>query len=427
MKSERVSFKGALGHDLAARLDSPAGKPAAYALFAHCFTCSKDLLAVSRVSRALVDRGLAVLRFDFTGLGESGGDFAETSFSSNLDDLDAAVDFLRSRDQAPQLLIGHSLGGAAVLSVAGQIPEVRAVATIGAPSDTQHLHDSLLRSAPDLATAEEVEVQLAGRPFKVRREFLEDLRQDRVLQAIRQLGRALIVFHSPTDEVVGIEHAARIYQAARHPKSFVSLDGADHLLLSRPEDARFVADVLATWSSRYLDLPAPASNNAAPASDQAAPASDKAMGANSATPPEPGEVLVSGGPTGLVQNIHAGRHHQLADEPTRFAGGTDQGPNPYDYLLTALGSCTSMTLRLYADRKGWDLQGVDVRLRHAKIHAADCMDCESTSGKIDLIEREITLHGQLDETQRARLLEIADRCPVHRTMTSETKIRSRLI
>lgn len=415
MKSERVSFPGALGHTLAARLDSPTDSPAAYALFAHCFTCSKDLLAVSRVSRALVDRGLAVLRFDFTGLGESGGDFAETNFSSNLDDLRAAVDFLRSRGQAPRLLIGHSLGGAAVLSVAGQVPEVRAVATIGAPSDTQHLHDSLLSSAPDLATAEEVEVQLAGRPFRVRREFLEDLRQDRVREAVHRLDRALIIFHSPTDEVVGIEHAARIYQAARHPKSFVALDGADHLLLSRPEDARFVADVLATWSARYLDLPAK------PAPDRVA------SGGGDATSPGPGEVLVRGGRTGLVQNIHAGRHHQLADEPTRFAGGTDQGPNPYDYLLTALGSCTSMTLRLYADRKGWDLQGVDVRLRHTKIHAADCVDCESTGGKIDEIEREITLHGQLDEAQRARLLEIADRCPVHRTMTSETKIRSRLI
>lgn len=411
MNSERVTFPGSLGHELAARLDRPEGEVAAYALFAHCFTCSKDLKAVRRISQALVEKGLAVLRFDFTGLGESEGDFADTDFSSNLDDLRSAVDFLRRRDRAPQLLIGHSLGGAAVLTMAGEIPEVRAVATLGAPSDTQHLRDNLLSSAPELGEeAEEAEVRLAGRTFRIRKDFLDDLNEQRVLAAVRKLDRALLILHSPIDDVVGIEHAARIYKAALHPKSFVSLDGADHLLLERASDARFVADILAAWSARYLDLE----------SDD-----DEADGEEEPLPH--GEVVVRGGPSGLKQDVRAGRHRLVADEPKKYPGGTDRGPNPYDFLLMALGSCTTMTLRLYADRKDWELEGVEVRLRHRKIHAEDCADCATEKGKIDEIEREIVLTGELDDKQRVRLLEIADRCPVHRTLTSETAIRSRLV
>ena len=410
LKSERVNFPGALGNELAARLERPGEvTPAAYALFAHCFTCSKDLKAVSRISRALVSRGFGVLRFDFTGLGESEGDFADTNFSSNLEDLHAAVEFLRRRYQAPQLLIGHSLGGAAVLSVAGEVQEVRAVVTIGAPSDTEHLQETLLSAAPELADSEEVEVSLAGRSFRIRRQFLDDLAEQRVLSAVRELDRALLILHSPTDDVVGIEHAARIYKAARHPKSFVSLDGADHLLLSRPEDARFVAEVVSTWSARYLD---PASSG------------DGEKTADESVPE--GVVRVSGGPDGLEQEIRAGRHRLTADEPTSVPGGTDQGPNPYDFLLAALGACTSMTLRMYAERKGWDLRGVEVTLSHSKIHAEDCAECETREGKVDCIEREIALEGDLDDDQRRRLLEIAGRCPVHRTLTSEIVVRSRL-
>lgn len=406
MKSERWTFPGALGHELAARFDAAGdGPPAAIALFAHCFTCSKDLKAVRRISRALVDRGIGVLRFDFTGLGESEGDFADTNFSSNLDDLLAAADVLRQRVAAPRLLIGHSLGGAAVLTVADQIPEVRAVATLGAPSDTRHLRDSLLSAQPELETAEEAEVRLAGRPFKVRRQMLDDLAESRVLDAVRGLDRALLVLHSPVDEVVDVDHARRIYQAAKHPKSFISLDDADHLLLRSTADARYVAEVLTAWASRYLELGEAVRENA-----------------TDAEPLPHGEVRVKGGRE-LLQEVRSGKHRWLADEPERL-GGKDLGPNPYDLLLAALGACTTMTLRLYADRKGWPLEGSEVRLRHEKIHRDDCDECTGKDRRVDRIDREITLEGELDEAQLERLMEIADRCPVHRTLTSETIIRS---
>ena len=413
MISQRVSFSSTRGHALAARLDRAKGAPRAYALFAHCFTCSKDLKAVSRISRALVDRGFAVLRFDFTGLGESEGDFAETNFSSNLDDLLRAAEFLRENHRAPELLIGHSLGGAAVLTIAREVPECRAVATLGAPSDTQHLRHTLLRSAPELAEADEAEVRLAGRPFRVRRQFLDDLAQDRVLRAVHKLGRALLILHSPVDDVVDVDHARRIYEAALHPKSFVSLDKADHLLLSNPADARYAAEVLSAWASRYI-----------PSEEPAASSEEAAAGGDPTPPLAPGEVQVTGG-SSFVNQVRAGRHQLQADEP-ESVGGTDTGPTPYDFLLAALGTCTNMTLRMYADRKGWSLEGSEVRLRHHKIHARDCEECESESGKVDRIDRTLEIRGDLDDDQRARLVEIADRCPVHRTLTSETVIRTQL-
>ncbi|MCP3961241.1 MAG: OsmC family protein [bacterium] len=411
MQSQRVTFPGAFGHDLAARLDRSEEPPRACALFAHCFTCSKDLKATARISRALVERGIAVLRFDFTGLGESEGDFADTNFSSNLEDLLAAVDYMRREHQAPSLLIGHSLGGAAVLATAGRVDEAVAVATIGAPSDTGHLGEGILRSAPELEEADEAQVVLAGRPFRIRRQLIDDLAEQNVLSAVRKLDRALLVLHSPVDDVVDIDHARRIYQAARHPKSFVSLDTADHLLLEDPADARYVAEVLAAWAGRYIG---------------SKEETDEAPAEPTATSLPHGEVRVTGGGNGYRQVVRAGRHELAADEPTSV-GGTDVGPNPYDYLLAAVGTCTNMTLRMYADRKKWPLEGVETALRHSKIHADDCQECQSESGKIDLIEKELQVHGPLSDEQRERLLEIAGRCPVHRTMTSETVIRSRLV
>ncbi len=406
IKSERVRFPGAFGHDLAARLDRSGEAPRACALFAHCFTCSKDLKATARISRALVERGFAVLRFDFTGLGESEGDFADTNFSSNLEDLLAAVDYMRREIEAPELLVGHSLGGAAVLAVAGRVPEAVAVATLGAPSDTKHLGEGILRRAPELEEAGEAEVVLAGRPFRIRRQLIEDLEEQSVLEAVANLGKPLLILHSPVDDVVDVDHARRIYQAAKHPKSFVSLDTADHLLLDDPADASYVAEVLAAWAGRYL--PPAESEDAASAPE---------LGH--------GEVWVSS-ESGYRQRVRAGRHELAADEP-ESVGGTDAGPNPYDYLLAALGACTNMTLRMYADRKGWPLEGSDTRLRHSKIHAEDCQECQSETGKIDLIEKELAVRGALSDEQRERLLEIAGRCPVHRTLTSETVIRSRLV
>ena len=406
MKSEHLRFPGAHGHELAARLESPVTTPTAYALFAHCFTCSKDLKAAGWISRALVQRGIAVLRFDFTGIGESEGEFSGTDFSSNIEDLVAAADFLRREREAPSLLLGHSLGGCAVLPAAHKIPEVRAIATIAAPSDTEHLRNTLVRLAPELEVRGEAEIDLGGgRPFRIRRELLDDLTEDHLQEVVGTLRRALLILHSPVDNVVGIQHAQRLYLMAKHPKSFVSLETADHLLTVE-RDARYAGDVIAVWAERYLE--------GVKQEVELIPEVGRA-----------GEVVVSGSAEGFTQEIVARKHRLLADEPLEL-GGTDQGPNPYDLLLASLGACTSMTLRLYANHKKLPLEGVHVRLRHAKIHAVDCAHCEEKSGKIDRIEREIEVLGPLTEEQRLRLLEIADKCPVHRTLESEIDIVSRL-
>ena len=396
----RLHFEGAFGDRLAARVEMPVGRPVACALFAHCFTCGKDLKAVVRISRALAERGVAVFRFDFTGIGESAGDFAETNFSSNLEDLVAAAELMRGEWGGAQILIGHSLGGAAVLAAARRIPEVKAVATIAAPSDTEHLRDTLAEIAPELEEKGEAELRLGGPPVRVKSQLLADLEEQSMMASIHNLGLPLLILHSPTDEVVGVDHARRIYKAAQHPKSFVSLDGADHLLLERPADSRFVADVLAAWAARYVP---------------------------SMAEPEPlpqGEVLVEGGAAGYANRVQAGPHLLRADEPESL-GGSDSGPTPYDLLLAGLGACKSMTMRMYADRKDWPLAGTRVRLRHSRIHAEDCAECETEKGKIDRIAVEIGVDGDLDEAQRRRLLEISERCPVHRTLKSEIDIRSR--
>ena len=399
----RIEFEGASGHRLAARLDSPSGTPRAYALFAHCFTCSKDIHAASRISSGLAERGVAVLRFDFTGLGASGGEFANTNFSSNVGDLAAAAAFLRRGLQAPQILIGHSLGGAAVLAAAEQIPEVRAVCTIGAPADPSHVRRLFTHSAEQIAEQGEAEVAIGGRSFRIQQQFLEDLEEQNLSPRIRALGKALLVFHSPTDTVVGIDNARRLYEAARHPKSFVSLDGADHLL-SRRADASYVATIVSAWAERYLPE--------LPAGDSGASAEG---------------VLVAETGFGTYANeVRAGAHVLHADEPTSH-GGSDTGPSPYEYLLAGLGACTAMTLRMYANRKGWPLERVAVRLHHAKIHAEDCAACETQTRRVDRIDRELEIDGPLDADQRKRLLEIADRCPVHRTLTSENVIVTKLL
>jgi putative redox protein len=408
---EKLTFPGSQGAILAGRLELPAGEPMAYALFAHCFTCTKDIFAAGRIAEALAGHGIAVLRFDFTGLGASEGDFAHTNFSSNVQDLLKAVEFLRARHAAPKILIGHSLGGAAVLAAAPQVPEAVAVATIGAPADPAHVAKLFTDKRAEIESLGEAEVQLAGRPFRIRRQFLDDIAQAGNAAMLGRLGKALLIFHAPRDRIVGIENAAAIFQAAKHPKSFVSLDDADHLL-TRRADAVYVADVLAAWATRYIGR-----------ADERRP---------EAAEPAAGTVIVgergadaARGISRLAQEILVGRHRLAADEPLA-AGGSDLGPNPYDLLLAALGACTSMTLRLYADHKNWPLERVSVRLAHAKIHAADCADCETREGKIDRIEREIALAGPLDAAQRERLLEIAEKCPVHRTLHSEIKIASRL-
>jgi putative redox protein len=403
-QSERIEFAGSQDKLLAARLDKPRGTLRAYALFAHCFTCSKDVFAANRIAAGLAERGIAVLRFDFTGLGASDGDFANTNFSSNVEDLVRAADFLRNHYAAPALLVGHSLGGTAVLAAASRIPEAMAVATIAAPADPAHIQRLFTQARPEIEATGQAEVDLAGRRFLIRKQLLDDIGNQRLTDAIAQLRKALLVFHAPLDNVVEIDNASKIFQAAKHPKSFVSLDGADHLL-SRQEDATYVAAVLAAWASRYLG------------SVEASAKPKEGL--------EQRSVMVrESGSGAFVQEISIGPHSLLADEPAG-AGGTDLGPSPYDLLLAGLGACTSMTLRMYAKRKQWPLEGVTVTLSHEKIHANDCMDCETREGKIDRIDREIEILGELDADQRSRLLEIADKCPVHRTLNSEIQIRTR--
>jgi putative redox protein len=401
MRSERFNFSNAKGEQLAATLDLPLGVPDAYALFAHCFTCGKDILAAKRIAERLAGAGIAVLRFDFTGLGGSEGEFANTNFSSNVDDLVAAADHLRATHSAPAILIGHSLGGAAVLAAAGRIPEARAVVTIAAPFDPSHVTGLFKEQIDNIRERGVVDVALAGRPFRIRREFLDDVAERKLHDDVANLRKALLVFHSPTDDTVGIDSASQIFTTAKHPKSFVSLAGADHLL-SKKSDAIYVANVIAAWAERYLDKPA------------------EAVKAES----EPGVVLVreTGGGK-FQQEIVSGAHRLLADEPVAV-GGLDSGLSPYNLLLAALGACTAMTLRLYADHKKLPLERVTVRLTHNKIHATDCENCETKDGMLDRIDRNITLEGALDADQRKRLLEIADKCPVHRTLESEIETRT---
>jgi uncharacterized OsmC-like protein/pimeloyl-ACP methyl ester carboxylesterase len=405
MPTERFQFTGSEGQQLAAALDSPDGPVRAYALFAHCFTCGKDVLAAKRIAVALATKGIAVLRFDFTGLGSSEGDFANSTFSSNVADLVRAADHLRTTRQAPALLIGHSLGGAAILAAADQIPDAKAVVTIAAPSDPTHVMGQFADSIEKIRKEGQAEVSLAGRPFTIKREFLDDIAEQGLMAHVAKLHKALLVMHSPTDDTVGIDSATRIFVTAKHPKSFVSLAGADHLLSDR-RDSAYVAEVIAAWASRYLDA--------------AKPEDTADLGE------APRNVVVQEtGNSKFQQSVTVGPHRLLADEPVA-AGGEDTGPGPYDFLLAGLGACTSMTMRLYADRKSLPLTRTTVTLRHSKIYAQDCADCETKAGMLDQIERVITMEGALSAEQRQKLMEIADKCPVHRTLTSEIHIVSRV-
>ncbi|MDA8563347.1 alpha/beta fold hydrolase [Mariniblastus sp.] len=408
--TKKFEFENLHGDTLVGALEVPTDRVRGVALFAHCFSCGKNVLAASRVSRDLRHRGFTVLRFDFTGLGESEGDFADTNFSSNVDDLRAAIDAMRQQNMAPQILIGHSLGGAAVLYLADEIEEVKLVATIGAPSEAKHVVH--LFDEPALQQIEQTgqaEVSLGGRPFTIKKQFLDDVTETSVLERLKASRKPLLICHSPIDKVVGIDNAQKIYKAAKHPKSFVSLDGADHLL-SGKEDADFVASVVASWASRYVGSSEKSSTQPA-----AKPNADHHDG-----------VTVTERNKVFTQDIIAGPHKLVADEP-QSAGGDDLGVTPYDLLLAALGACTSMTLRMYAKRKGLQVDHIQVKLQHNRIHASDCETCEDQSGKVDQIRRLIRIDGDLTEAQRQRMLEIADMCPVHRTLHNQKQITSELM
>lgn len=402
MPTERFTFPGHAGDLLAARLDLPEGPHLATALLAHCFTCGKDIAAARRIAARLNAHGIAVLRFDFTGLGHSGGEFENTSFTSNSADLVAAADTLDERGMAPALLIGHSLGGAAVLRAAGQIPSVKAVVTIGAPFDPEHVTHNFGDALETIARDGVGEVQLGERPVRIGQAFIDDVKEENLADDIAHLGKALLVLHAPRDEIVGVENATQIFVAAKHPKSFVTLDDADHLV-SHPRDADYAADVIASWAGKYLDLHHPA----------------PPIGA-----PEGVTRTCEVDPEGFLQDIHAGpKHHVRADEPESY-GGTDRGLTPYQFLAAGLGACTSMTIRMYARRKKWPLDHVAVDVTHNRVHA---QDAGTEVGPLDQFTRKITLTGTLDDDQRARLLEIADKCPVHRSLEAGARIKTELM
>ncbi|MCP5073343.1 MAG: OsmC family protein [Rhodobacteraceae bacterium] len=400
MSNGKITFTGHSGEQLAVRLDMPSGQLRATAIFAHCFTCSKDIPAARRIAQRLAAMGIAVLRFDFTGLGHSEGEFSNTNFSSNVGDLVRAADYLAENHDVPSLLIGHSLGGAAVLKAASEIPSVKAVVTIGAPFCPSHVVHNFGSSLDEIKKKGEAKVSLAGRPFTIRQGFVEDISATNLAPAITGLRRALLVLHSPVDQSVGIENAADIFGAAKHPKSFVTLDNADHLITNK-EDAEYAAEVIAAWAARYLNIRQPAAPIGAP---------EGIVRSNEADA------------KGFLQDITAGPlHHTLADEPVTY-GGTDKGMSPYQFLSAGLAACTAMTVRMYARRKNWPLDHVFVDVTHDKVHAQDCDTCETFDGKVDQFNRVIHLSGNLSPDQRQRLREIADKCPVHRTMESEISV-----
>ena len=403
--SIHTEFPGHAGDTLAARLDIPAGPVRAFALFAHCFTCSKDILAAKNIAVELARSGIAVMRFDFTGVGSSEGEFASTNFSSNTKDLIIAADYLRKNHQAPSILIGHSLGGAAVLAVAGDIPEVKAVATIGAPSDVEHVLHNFHAELDAIEKDGEADVSLGGRPFRIQQQFIEDARGTMLKERIGAMKTPLMVLHSPIDQTVGIDNASAIFAAAKHPKSFVSLDNADHLL-TKKADATFAAHVIAGWVDRYLP-------------------DDAAQGAQAIESVQVTETMEGK----FQQTVLAGKHRLLADEPESY-GGTDTGPSPYDFLSIALGACTGMTLRMYAERKGMELGRISVNVSHAKIHTADCEECDdetkASGGRIDRFERNISVEGGVATELEDKLIEIAGKCPVHRTLEASSAVATKV-
>ena len=405
----KASFQNQQGESLAGLLETPDEDTKAYALFAHCFTCSKDIAAASRITRALAKKGIAVLRFDFTGLGNSDGDFANTNFSSNINDLIQAASHLEENYAAPVMIIGHSLGGAAVLAASQSIPSIKAIVTIGAPSTGHHVEHLFAHAKEEIVNNDEALVDLAGRKFTIKKQFIDDINSYNDTEHVSQLNKALLILHSPIDETVSIDEAAKIYSAAKHPKSFISLDKADHLL-SRREDSEYVASVISSWAGRYLDV------------------TDVNKEASSGTAPdiESGHVFVTEQNKKFTRRIYTKDHQLIADEPLSVSG-TNLGPNPYELLLASLGACTSMTIRMYVNRKEINLDNVEVSLKHDRIHAEDCTDCESQTGFVDSIEKTIKLEGDLTDAECQRILEIADMCPVHKTLHNEIQIKSRLI
>ncbi len=403
MSLTTIKFKNKEGHTLSGRLELPANQqPHNFALFAHCFTCNKNLGAVRNISRALTNNGFGVLRFDFTGLGESEGDFSDTNFSGNVDDLIAAADFLASNHKNPSLIIGHSLGGAAAIFAAAQIESIQAIATVGAPSNPKHVTHLLHSSLEEIQTNGLAKVKLSGRDFTIKKQFIDDLETKSLPDTVKELRKPILVTHSPQDDTVGIKNAEEIYIAAHHPKSFVSLDGADHLLMNK-NDSIYVGEVIASWAKRYISFP---KEDTVKSKHQV--------------------VAVLDAEDDFTTKMKVGDHYFTADEPESY-GGKNFGPNPYEFVSAGLAACTAMTIRMYTSLKKWDLEKVEVHISYDKKHAEDCNDCESNVSKIDTFTREIKITGNLDEKQLSRIAVIANKCPVHKTLHNEVRVETKLI
>lgn len=403
MNIKKVTFLNSEGLQLTGRLELPVNQhPHNFVIFAHCFTCNKNLSAVKNISRALTANGFGVLRFDFTGLGESDGHFEDTNFSGNVDDLLQASNFLKENYKAPSLLIGHSLGGAAVIFAGSKIESVKAIATIGAPSNPKHVQHLLHNSIEDIKATGKASVNIGGRNFTIKKQFLDDIEAQSLPEVAKNLRKALLVMHSPQDTTVGIKNAEEIYIAAHHPKSFVSIDGADHLLMNA-NDSVYVGNVIANWAQRYVNKPKTESLKTQH------------------------QVIASlNTEDGFTTQIKVGNHYLTADEPTSY-GGNDFGPSPYELVSAGLSACTAMTIQMYVKHKGWDLQNVEVHTSYGKHHAVDCEDCDNTSARIDTFNREIQLTGNLDDKQITRILQIADKCPVHKTLHNEIQVVTKLV
>jgi len=402
MQKIEVKFKNSDSRELKGVLELPTNaKPANFILFAHCFTCNKNFHAPSNISKNLASKGYGVLRFDFTGLGDSEGDFEDTNFSSNVEDLVAAADFLKKEYKAPAMIIGHSLGGAAALFASKKLDSVKCMVTINAPSNLSHVQKHFESSSEEIQNKGFANVKIGGRSFKIKKQFIDDLKKNQDASALKEIRKSLLVMHSPQDEIVSISHAEELYKSAWHPKSFVSIDGANHML-STKTDSEYVGTVISAWASKYIKEP------------------------NAPELKTDHEVMANLGSTGFTTQIIAGNHHLVADEPIRV-GGSDLGPNPYELVSGGLAACTSMTIQMYARRKKWKIDNVETHVSYSKKHASDCENCENDMAKIDSFEREISIKGDLDEKQLKRLMEIADKCPVHKTLSSKAQITTKLI
>ena len=398
MKTERLNIVNKKGVELSAKLELPANqRPNGYAIFAHCFTCSSNINAVTNISRTLTQHGFGVLRFDFTGLGRSKGEFADSHFSANISDLLDVHQYMAEHYEAPSLLVGHSLGGAAVLVAASKLDAVKAVATIGAPASAEHTTKHFASQMEGISKGEKVAVNIGGRSFNINKEFVEEFQSVDLMEVVKSMKKPLLVMHSPFDKIVGIENAQKIYQHAFHPKSFISLDDADHLL-TKKEDSIYVGNLIGTWIQRYFSVKS---------KDELSTEGEQVVG------------HLNLKEDNFTTSIQTKNHSIIADEPLKV-GGDDFGPSPYELFSASLVACTTMTLKMYANRKKWDLQEVYVYVTHTKKQVQD----GDEKIEISQLEKKLKFVGDLSEEQKTRLKEIAAKCPVHKTMLGDIEIET---